>query len=204
MKIYKTISIALVYALITSCTKSYYVAPQLKQFATVSFSNLSPEMPEIHIKIKDKIFQINSNYIEQKKPQDKSKYKINIPINEMITFQYIYNWLIYEKRNVVSIQNGFYSNINLNSSKDTNICKSTISFKPKANKHYEVYFGITSTKCTIKASGTLFKAGPKKLLIKITNGNCANKHQCPNKTLHADPKSYASFVALRYNATKAT
>jgi len=26
----------------------------------------------------------------------------------------------------------------------------------------------------------------------------------PNKTLHADPKSYAPFVALRYNATKGT
>ncbi len=26
----------------------------------------------------------------------------------------------------------------------------------------------------------------------------------PNKKLHADPKSYAPFVALRYNATKAT
>ena len=26
----------------------------------------------------------------------------------------------------------------------------------------------------------------------------------PNKKLHADPKSYAPFVALRYNATKGT
>jgi len=25
-----------------------------------------------------------------------------------------------------------------------------------------------------------------------------------NKSFHADPKSYAPFVALRYNATKAT
>jgi len=27
---------------------------------------------------------------------------------------------------------------------------------------------------------------------------------CANNALHSDPKSYASFVALRYNATKAT
>jgi len=32
---------------------------------------------------------------------------------------------------------------------------------------------------------------------------CLSKiDKMPNKKLHADPKSYAPFVALRYNATK--
>ncbi len=34
---------------------------------------------------------------------------------------------------------------------------------------------------------------------------CINVHSInPNKALKSDPKSYAPFVALRYNATKAT
>lgn len=33
-----------------------------------------------------------------------------------------------------------------------NTCSSSVSFVPEENKHYEVYFGLFSDKCIIKAS----------------------------------------------------
>lgn len=168
MKIIKITICTLILGAITACSGSYYVAPELKESAVVSFSNLSPEIPEIYILIKGKSSQINSNYFEKRKPQQRSRYTLKIPAKEKITFNYVYNWVMSEYREPVSVQNKFYSNVEIKTKKEVDTCRSNVSFKPESDKHYEVYFGIVRGKCIIKASEVYIDKNGRKSLIKLT------------------------------------
>ncbi|VAW64248.1 hypothetical protein MNBD_GAMMA08-276 [hydrothermal vent metagenome] len=171
MKIIKITICTLILGAITACSGSYYVAPELKESAAVSFSNLSPEIPEIYILIKGKSSQINSNYFEKRKPQQRSRYTLKIPAKEKITFNYVYNWVMGEYRDVVSVQNKLYANVETKTRKEVDTCRNNVSFKSEADKHYEVYFGIVRGKCVIKVSEVFIDKNGRKSLKKLKQKN---------------------------------
>ncbi len=171
MKIIKITICTLICSAITACSGSYYVAPELKESAVVSFSNLSPETPKIYIVLKGKSSQINNNYLENKKPQQRSRYTLKIPAKEKITFNYVYNWVMSEYREPVSVQNKYYSNVEIKTRKDVDTCRNNVSFKSEKDKHYEVYFGIVRGKCVINVSEVLFDKNGRKSLKKLQQKN---------------------------------
>lgn len=168
------LSLILACTTLSSCATRYYSPPEQGALATVSFSNLSPEIPKLYITSNCKSFLINQIFIEQKNPADKSKHEINIPANSEITFEYNYYWFSGEKTELVT--NGIYYRIEETKSKIPESCTKTITFIPEDNKHYEVYFGINLDHCIIKAVETQqIQGSAKKKLLKI---NPIQKKRC--------------------------
>jgi len=142
--------------LLASCTTKYYIPPGSDVSATVSFSNLSAEIPDISIIDNCKTSKINNSYIEYKKPSDESTFKIKIPVKRKISFEYKYFWISGEKTEPVTIENQYRSHIELRKTNVISECTETVTFIPEENKHYEVYFGKNVNKCMIKASEAFF------------------------------------------------
>jgi len=158
--------------LLASCTTEYYIPPASDMSATVSFSNLSPEIPEINIIDTCNSSKINNSYIEYKKPADRSTFKVKIPVKRKISFEYKYFWISGEKTVPVTTENQYQSHIELKKTKVISECTATVTFIPEENKHYEVYFGKNINKCVIKASEAYFSNNnQKQLLPVIITGN---------------------------------
>jgi len=166
--IYKLLPLFILIATL-SCTNSYYIQPTHSFVATVSFSNLSDELADISIITKDKTSLINNKLIENKKPQDKSKYKTNVLSGSEITFKYEYNWLMRERTEITTTYTQFSipTRVDIKKVNEANTCSSTVSFTPEVHKHYEVYFGLVADKCVIKAREVRVTTELKKVLIKI-------------------------------------
>jgi len=137
---------------LTSCATKYYSPPNTDKAATVSFSNLSPEIPEINIIDNCTSLKINDSYFENKKPTDISEFKINIPIKRKISFVYNYFWISGEKTVPITIENSTISLIRIKKIKVIHTCNEIVTFIPEKNRHYEVYFGKNIENCMIKAS----------------------------------------------------
>ena len=138
----------------TSCSTQYYIQPTNETVATVSFSNLTDELPNIYIVSDGESFPIESFLIENKRPQDKSKYKTKIVAGEKIIIKYQYDWVM-RKRTQLSTTYGQFNmptSVNAESFNTVTTCSSEVSFTPEENRHYEIYFGINIDKCLIKAS----------------------------------------------------
>jgi len=155
---YKTMKIALIGVsfILASCTQNYYMPDTSDTTATVSFSNLSAENPEINIIDNCRSSEIESIYIERKKPSKVAKYKITIPAERKISFQYKYFWISGEKTTLVTSSVGSLPQIKPETSKEIATCDEVITFKPEKNKHYVVYFGVGKNKCVIKANEILY------------------------------------------------
>jgi len=178
----KNVAIKLVFLISTtvlfSCSTTYYSLKNSEQVATVSFSNLSRETPEIYIVNNCKSERIKVELIENKKPQERAKYKTEIPAGKTISLNYNYNWILTEKHDLIT-EGTILSAIPINKtkvSKGISSCSNLISFTPEANKHYEVYFAISGGKCQIKASEAIAVTDSKNNLysIPISNENACS------------------------------
>ena len=162
---------------LTSCSHNYYLPATSDNTATVSFANLSPENPEINIIDNCISKEIKRMHIERRSPIKKAKYKIRIPAERKISFNYRYFWVSGEKTTLVTSGNvniGFGSipNIKSATSKEILTCDERVTFRPEKDKHYEIYFGVDTNKCVIKANEALydkFKKKNKLYAIKILN-----------------------------------
>jgi len=155
----------LLISMTTSCSRIYYTEPTDGSTASVSFSNLSPERPDIYIISNCKILPVESKLIEQRNPLAKSRHKILIPADKIISFKYEYNFIISKGTQPVTTEGRLSSRIIIEKTNNVDTCSSLISFKPDKDEHYEVYFGLLDTSCTIKAekSSTSTTSGRKKL-----------------------------------------
>lgn len=163
--------------ILISCSTTYYAPENGEQMATVSFSNLSNETPEIYIVNNCKSEQIDSELIEKKKPQETAKYKTKIPAGRNISFEYNYNWILSKENNLIS--EGLILNtvpiIKTKVSTKASSCNSLASFTPEANQHYDVYFAISGKNCQIKASKSVALTDSRNNLYAIP---LSNKNSC--------------------------
>ena len=156
------LSIAVIF--LVSCSRAYYVPPTEPPLATVSFSNMSSELPDVYIIIDCKSHPLDSSLFERKRPDDTSRHKTPVPAGKMISFRYDYNWLISENTQLVTSGASFGSRIETQKTKQASTCSSLVSFMPEPDRHYEVYFGLVADKCTIKVAESLrVPGGGKKL-----------------------------------------
>ncbi|VAW65112.1 hypothetical protein MNBD_GAMMA11-2115 [hydrothermal vent metagenome] len=177
--LYTLISILILTGTTTSCGRVYYIEPDTESFASVSFSNLSPELPDIYIIDECKPVPVDYRLIEQKKLKQRSAHKTRIPAGKYITFKYEYNFLVNNRTQPVTSEGKLSSRIKIEKTNYASTCSSLVSFMPENNIHYEVYFTLLDTQCTIKASKSVIseKTG-KKLLhsFPTTNSNsCKNR-----------------------------
>jgi len=161
--------------LLASCTTQYYIPTDSNVFATVSFSNLSHEIPEISIIDNCNTSKINNRYIEYRKPTDESTFKIKIPVKRKISFEYKYFWISGKKTEPITIENNYTSHIELKKTNVISECIETVTFIPEENKHYEIYFGKNINNCVIKASKAYYSNGKQKQLLSI---NITSKQKC--------------------------
>jgi hypothetical protein len=138
--------------LLSVCSSKYYTFTDSGATATVSFSNLSAELPEIVLIENCATSKIKDVYFENKLPNQKSAKKIKISVDKPITFEYRYSWFSGEVENLVTAGTSLRPHLKLEKNKSISICKETVTFIPQENKHYEVYFGLSNNKCVIKAS----------------------------------------------------
>ena len=177
----KNVAIKLVFLISTtvlfSCSTTYYSLKNSEQVATVSFSNLSRETPEIYIVNNCKSERIKVELIENKKPQERAKYKTEIPAGKNLSFKYHYNFILTEKTSLVTKGSTLRPKFETVISKEASSCTSLVSFTPEVNQHYEVYFAISGKNCQIKASQSVAITDSKNNLyaIPITNKNECNK-----------------------------
>ena len=154
----------------SSCTSSYYKQPTNTPVATVSFSNSTGKHAVIYISINDNSYKIDNNLLENKHPQDSAEHKTNIPTGNKVTFKYVYNWIL-KKNDEIFISYarfGVPARFDTKQLKTANTCTNTISFIPEENKHYEVYSGLATDKCIIKAYEVTEKENLTNELISIT------------------------------------
>jgi len=148
-----------------SCSRVYYTAPDTGAVASVSFSNLSPELPDIYIIDECGPLPVDHRLIEQKNPQQKSRYKTHIPAGKTITFKYEYNFLMRKGTQPVTYETELSSRIKIEKINSVSTCSRLVSFKPEKNMHYEVYFGLLDTHCSIKASKSVASDVSKKNIL---------------------------------------
>lgn len=163
--------------LVTSCSTKFYQYQGTDVKASVSFSRLSKDIASIYIIDNCQASQVQPELIEDKYPSQKSKYKIVIPVNRQITFEYRYFWISGETSRLVSKSNGLTAHrIEAQTDKSVTSCRESITFVPEENKHYEVYFGKADNKCVIKAGEAKFSEnGERKKVTKISElkrNNC--------------------------------
>lgn len=157
------------FLLVTSCSTKFYQYQGADAKASVSLSRLSKDIASIYIIDNCEASQIQPELIEEKYPSQKSKYKIDIPANRQITFEYRYFWISGEKSRLVSKSNGLTAHrIETQTDKSVTSCKESFTFIPQENKHYEVYFGKADNQCVIKAGEAKFsETGKRKSVTKI-------------------------------------
>lgn len=166
---YKIFAVIVFFTTVSSCARQYYIQPTIDVVATVSFSNLTDEIPVIYIVSDGKSSPINNYLIENKRPQDKSKYKTKIIANEIITIKYEYRFVMSKKTQISTTYSQFNipTSVRKQSYKTASTCSNEVTFTPEKNKHYEVYFGMDNDKCIIKASEARTTSVSKKQLYSI-------------------------------------
>jgi len=169
-----TTLIVILVAISTGCARPYYKPPVNVPVATVSFSNLSVQTPQIYIIADCKPMLVQGELIEPKTPDQAAKYSTEIPANKLIAFQYVYYFVINEKPNIDTGVGGY--NIQYSKSLYTSTCESTIAFTPEPNKHYEVYFGLVEQNCAIKAQESIVSMGANNKLVTIPT---STGDECP-------------------------
>jgi len=161
-----------------ACSRVHYTEPDAGPVASVSFSNLSPERPDIYIIDECKPLPVDYRRIEQKKPKRKSRYKTRISAGKTITFKYEYNFLVNKRTQPVTYETRLSSQIKIEKISSVSTCSSLVSFKPEKNTHYEVYFGLVDTNCSIKISKSVFSdVSNKNILYSVPttqNNHCRN------------------------------
>ncbi|MCW8877135.1 MAG: hypothetical protein OQK04_05185 [Kangiellaceae bacterium] len=136
-------------ALTSSCTIKHYTPSIDENFATVSFSNLTRQTPELRIIDSCSTSKIDNALIEQKDPADISKHRLKIPIQRKITFEYKFLWIGDEVTELVPQGTGLGKTIKVERRNAADTCNKSFTFIPEENKHYEVYFGKGMEKCVL-------------------------------------------------------
>ena len=170
------LTIILLHITLTSCAATYYTPVKETSIASVSFSSVSLELPEIRVVDNCNSLPINKNLIVHKDPEDKSGVKLTIPATREITFEYNYHWFSGEKTEFITKGKIVGAHVEIEKSKVISSCFNSITFIPGENKHYEVSFEFNAGKCIIKASEGIYIDGYSK--YRLQKVDIVDKPQC--------------------------
>ena len=170
------ISVIMTFLLLASCSANYYKTTIEDKFSTVSFSNLTPEIPDVYLIDKCETYKIENQYIERKYPTDKPSKMLRIPVKRKITFEYNILWISGEKKQLENNGGLYTPNIEEQTSKTGSTCTETVTFIPEEGKHYEVYFGKSGNKCVIGASEV--ELGSENKINKLIKLNALHRDKC--------------------------
>lgn len=145
------ITLLLMLTSIAGCTTNRYIPPSDGRVATFSLSSLSKEVPKVNVSFGCEKMFLNSDFIEQRAPDDKVEKRTVLRAGEVATIQVAYE-NVRRRDDALSNEDGIYASHFLKkTATGFKSCRSTLSFIPEEGGHYEIYFGLVSGRCSVRA-----------------------------------------------------
>ena len=142
MKFFVTILVA---CLSSACT-AVYQAPG--QEATFSLSTTSTNKPALSIEYDCKRHRVTEGMVADKSPGSISELVYGLPTGTPVTFTATYSGVPKKSKQLEQKGAFLYQAVD---AIDVGHCRSSITFVPQSDKHYEVFFNIQLDRCAVRA-----------------------------------------------------
>lgn len=143
---------------ITGCTNNPYIPPSEGRIATFSLSTLSKEMPKVNVRFGCKKMSLSLELVERRAPDGAIKKRTALRSGEVVTIQVGYKNVKRRDKALTNQDCKYASHFLQKTATGFKNCRSTLSFVPEEGGHYEIYFGLVSGRCSVRALQVSYNA----------------------------------------------
>ncbi len=136
---------------IIGCTANSYIPPSDGGVSTFSLSTLSEEIPKVNMSFGCEKMSLNSDWVEKRSPDGAVKKRTALRSGEVVRFQVGYKNVRRRNKALSNEDCKYASRFLQQTATGFKNCRSTLSFVPEEGSHYEIYFGLVSGRCSVRA-----------------------------------------------------
>lgn len=153
-----TLTILPLFMFITGCTNNPYIPPFEGRIATFSLSTLSTKMPKVNVRFACEKMSLSLDLVERRAPDGVIKKRTALRSGDVVTIQVGYDNVRRRDKALTSQDCRYASHFLQKTATGFKSCRSTLSFIPEEGRHYEIYFGLVSGRCSVRALQVVYNA----------------------------------------------